>query len=254
MTEFIKENRMQSVILAGGLGSRMGELTYQKQKCMMEVDGAPIIEHIVSSLRDTFGKKMEVIIATGHYGNDVRKYFGDDYQEMKITYVHSDNHLESKNRLLLAKDVVKQPFLLLAGDILTPNFILEKIVDRFYQEKKTNNLLGIMSGAKDISPALTHPILTIDDDNYLKNISCDKNQLGLRDMQRSFYSIDFLRRIEFSEEKLLSRATLDIFFQGEANFGVVEFDGLWAHYANQNDLEKYKNLPFLRELSVRRVV
>lgn len=139
----------------------------------------------------------------------------------------------------------------MAGDILTPNFVLEKIVDRFYQEEnKLDNLLGVMGGAKDLSPAPTHAILTVDDDFYLKNISYGKDQLGLRDAQRAVYSIDFLKKLESSEEKLLSRATLDVFLRGGVNLGVVEFDGVWAHYAGPNDLDKYKNLPFLRKLSV----
>lgn len=116
MIEFNKSG-MQAVILAGGLGSRMGELTHKKQKCMMEVDGAPILEHILLGLKDTFGKKMEIIIATGHSGDEVKKYFGNDYREMKITYVHSDSHLEVKNRLLLAKEVIRQPFLFLWQEI-----------------------------------------------------------------------------------------------------------------------------------------
>jgi len=98
MVEIIKDANigMQAVILAGGRGERMGGLTQDKQKCMLEVDGAPILEHILYGLAETFGKGMRVIIATGYGGEDVRQYFGDNFDGLRLQYVHDNQPLETK--------------------------------------------------------------------------------------------------------------------------------------------------------------
>jgi NDP-sugar pyrophosphorylase family protein len=255
MIEFIKNYGLegQAVILAGGRGNRMGDITDNKQKCMLEVKGRPIIDHILAGLNNVFGKGMEVIIATGYCGGEVKKYFGDNYQGMKITYVHDDRPLETKNRLMLAKDILVKPFLFLAGDILTPTSILEKEIEFFYKEQSKNSdkLLGVLGGAKDCGPAPTHAILTINDRSLLRDISYPYLKKyegdGLRDVHRAIYSLDFLEKMQYSEEKVLSRAIQTIVSRGEsAKFGVVEFDGPWGHYAEPNDLETYRDLPFLR--------
>ena len=41
---------MQAVILAGGLGTRLSEETYNKPKPMVEVGGKPILWHILKSI------------------------------------------------------------------------------------------------------------------------------------------------------------------------------------------------------------
>jgi CBS domain-containing protein len=42
------------VIMAGGLGSRLGELTKEIPKPMLEVGGKPILERIINSFKDSF--------------------------------------------------------------------------------------------------------------------------------------------------------------------------------------------------------
>jgi len=36
---------IEAIVFAGGLGKRMGEFTRSHQKCMLQVDGKPILEH-----------------------------------------------------------------------------------------------------------------------------------------------------------------------------------------------------------------
>jgi NDP-sugar pyrophosphorylase family protein len=253
MVETIKNAHidMQAVILAGGKGNRMGKHTNEKQKCMLEVDGAPIIEHILSGLAANFGKRMQVIIATGYKGNEVRQYFGDNFERMKLFYVHDERPLETKNRLMLAKELLVKPFFFLAGDVLTPNFVLEQVASRFEQEQssKSTSVVGVISGAKDHSPAPTHAVLTVQE-GYLQNIAhpppTNYNENDLRESHQAIYSLDFLKMANQSKEKLLSRVIQEIITGTSKKFGVEGFESIWAHYADPIDLEKYKNLSFLR--------
>ena len=253
MAEIIKNANvdLQAIILAGGRGSRMGDYTREHQKCMLEVDGAPIIQHILSGLRDTFGTRLEIIIATGYRGSEIKSYFGDTYEGMKLVYVHDERPLETRGRMMLAKDLLVKPFLFLAGDILTPNSILTQLVARFESEKRKNNsTVGVISGAKDHSPALSHAVLTVSN-GFLQNIvyppPMEYNSEDLRESHRAIYSLDFLEMACQSNEKLLSKVIKEIIAETNKNFGIESFSGTWGHYITPTDLERYKDLPFLKK-------
>ena len=64
---------MEAIILAGGLGSRLGEETINKPKPMVEIGGFPILFHIMSHL-NLYGVK-KFIIALGYKGFVIKDYF-----------------------------------------------------------------------------------------------------------------------------------------------------------------------------------
>jgi len=67
---------MKAVILAAGKGTRMGELTANLPKPMLQVDGKPVLEHIIEGLRDE-AKIHDLFIIIGWQGHVIRDYFGD---------------------------------------------------------------------------------------------------------------------------------------------------------------------------------
>ena len=64
---------MKVVILAGGLGTRLGEKTKTVPKPLVEIGGKPILWHILMHL-SSFGFK-EVVVAIGHQGDCIKDYF-----------------------------------------------------------------------------------------------------------------------------------------------------------------------------------
>lgn len=64
---------MQVAILAGGLGTRMGDLTATRPKALVEIMGAPIIRRVMDGFvahgHDDF------VIALGHHGDLIRDHF-----------------------------------------------------------------------------------------------------------------------------------------------------------------------------------
>ncbi len=69
---------MKTVILAGGLGTRLAEETEIKPKPMVEIGGNPIIWHIMKHFA-TYGHK-EFIIALGYRGDVMKRFFLDYYR------------------------------------------------------------------------------------------------------------------------------------------------------------------------------
>jgi glucose-1-phosphate cytidylyltransferase len=64
---------MKAIILAGGLGTRLGSYTDKIPKPMVLIDGKPIIWHIMSTY-SKYGIK-DFIIALGYKGNVIKDYF-----------------------------------------------------------------------------------------------------------------------------------------------------------------------------------
>ncbi len=66
---------MKTVILAGGLGTRLSEMTSLIPKPMIEIDSFPIVHHIME-LYSSFGYQ-EFILALGYKADVIKKYFFD---------------------------------------------------------------------------------------------------------------------------------------------------------------------------------
>lgn len=64
---------MKTVILAGGLGTRLAEQTETMPKPMVEIGGRPILWHILKHFAH-YGHH-EFVIALGYRGDDIKKYF-----------------------------------------------------------------------------------------------------------------------------------------------------------------------------------
>src|SRR5581483_8563633 len=65
---------MQAVILAGGLGTRLGPITQTIPKPMVPVAGKPYLAHQLAEL----GRQgiTDVVPLTGHLGDQIEAYFG----------------------------------------------------------------------------------------------------------------------------------------------------------------------------------
>lgn len=136
---------MKAVILAAGKGKRMGELTANLPKPMVEVEGRPVLEHIIEGLRDE-AKITGFFIITGWCGNVIRDYFGaGDRWKVNINYGEQVVQDGTGKAPELAKEWVgKEKFLLMYGDILLrPSTDYKFLVDAF----KEDGVIALKDGA-----------------------------------------------------------------------------------------------------------
>ena len=73
---------MQAIILAAGMGKRLGELTRNNTKCMVKVNGTSLIDRILTQL--SLLDLSKVIIVIGYKGDLLRNYIGHKYKGLKI--------------------------------------------------------------------------------------------------------------------------------------------------------------------------
>ncbi len=104
---------MQCVILAGGKGTRLLPLTENIPKPLVEVAGKPLLDHIVDALPTAV---TELIIVTGHLGDKIKEYCGEEYFGRKVTYVHQAEQKGTAHALWLCKEHIKGRFLFMFAD------------------------------------------------------------------------------------------------------------------------------------------
>lgn len=69
---------MQCVILAGGRGTRLGELTASLPKAMVDVNGRPFLEYEIDLLRSH--GIVNIVLCVGHLADAIQRHFGDGSQ------------------------------------------------------------------------------------------------------------------------------------------------------------------------------
>ncbi len=108
----------KGVLLAGGRGTRMRELTKDLPKPMLHVQGKPILQHIIEGMM-TAGIE-EVLLVVGWRSDVVSEYFGDGSDfGIQIGYATQATQDGTGRVVELARDFCgADPFLLSYGDIL----------------------------------------------------------------------------------------------------------------------------------------
>jgi glucose-1-phosphate cytidylyltransferase len=91
---------MKVIILAGGLGTRLAEETSNKPKPMVEIDGKPILWHIMKSYQSYID--CEFIIATGYLSEVIEEYLSSDQfvgERIKAKALFTGNHSSTGGRV-----------------------------------------------------------------------------------------------------------------------------------------------------------
>lgn len=68
---------MQAIILAAGMGKRLGALTKDNTKCMIKVNGVTLIDRLLIQLSSL--QLSRVVIVVGYKGDKLREYIGNRY-------------------------------------------------------------------------------------------------------------------------------------------------------------------------------
>ncbi|MBP2134443.1 dTDP-glucose pyrophosphorylase [Methanomicrobium sp. W14] len=125
---------MKALILAGGRGKRLGDLTSQINKCMIQVGKKPVIEHSLMRVTE-IPEISEVIIVVGHRAEDIINHFGISYNGKKIQYVIQWEQLGLVNAIECAKDAIgSDDFLLLLGDEIFINSRHKEMVQTYVKD------------------------------------------------------------------------------------------------------------------------
>jgi histidinol-phosphate/aromatic aminotransferase/cobyric acid decarboxylase-like protein/choline kinase len=121
---------MQAIILAAGMGKRLGEYTKSNTKCMVEVNGVKLIDRVIKQLAKL--KLNRLVMVVGYEGQKLKDYIGHRYDDvLKIEFVDNPIYDKTNNiySLSLAKDkLCEDDTLLLESDLIFEDSFLQMLI------------------------------------------------------------------------------------------------------------------------------
>lgn len=151
-----------AAILAAGIGSRLRPLTNNQPKCLVKVNGKPILEHQLDALKKAGITK--VIIVVGYEGYKIEQYC-KRYEglEIEIIYNHDYENTNNMYSMYLLRNKLKgREFLFCNADVIYDEEIIRKIV-----EAKMENWIAVDVGTYNEESMK----VTVNDDGRITGIS-----------------------------------------------------------------------------------
>ena len=111
---------MEAIILAGGEGTRLKSLVFDRPKPLADVNGQPFLAVLMNYLIEQGCGHL--VLATGYKREMIRSQFGNYYQGIPISYSEEMQPLGTGGAVISAqkKLVREEPFLVLNGDTFFP--------------------------------------------------------------------------------------------------------------------------------------
>lgn len=111
---------MKALVLAGGRGKRLEGVSSNKNKCMLELKGIPLIEHTLNHI--TKIDVDEIVIVVGYRAEDIINTYGIDYNGIPIKYVIQPNQQGLVHAIECSKEAIgRDDLVLFLGDELLIN-------------------------------------------------------------------------------------------------------------------------------------
>lgn len=121
---------MQAIILAAGMGKRLKDLTADKTKCMVEVNGVPLIKRMLHQLEQLDLER--IVLVVGYKGDLLKNYIRSLSIKTPIVYIENEIYDRTNNiySLALAKEyLLEQDTILLESDLIFEDDMLRILIE-----------------------------------------------------------------------------------------------------------------------------
>ena len=185
---------MQAIILAAGMGRRLGEYTRDKTKCMLPVNGVRLIDRVLGQLSQL--GLSRVVIVVGYKGQNLIDYIGHRYDDsLKIEYVDNPVYDKTNNiySLSLAKDKLQEDdTLLIESDLIFDDSLFRMIMDDPYPN---------LALVDKYETWMDGTMVRIDEDNNIVNF-IPKKAFKYKDVDSYYKTVNIYKfSREFSQNK-----------------------------------------------------
>lgn len=219
------------VILCGGRGVRMGALTAQRQKCMLEINDRPMLAHVLDTVAEALGT-ARVILVVAYRAQDILRHFGDRYRNLSLNYLDSGQISGTREALLRARSAIRGDFVKLDGNVIFESHGLASVVEQSGKRECDATLL--VSTSCDEAP--THGAVALKGRRVSRFVypamaprTSEGRDMGVAAMRRA--SLNQIARHKMpSLQSVLSRMA------GGLRIEAVVYGGPWSHIASVQDL------------------
>lgn len=130
---------MQVAILAGGMATRLGDLTRNRPKSLVQIEGKPFLEYQIEFLKE--GGIKDIVLCIGHLGEQIEQQFRDGRKYgVNIKYSHEDKLLGTAGALKKAEALLDDRFFTMFGDSFV-NLDFSRVMSYF----RSRNKLALMT-------------------------------------------------------------------------------------------------------------
>lgn len=186
---------MQAIILAAGMGKRLGELTKGNTKCMVKVNGTTLIDRVMNQLSKQNLKK--VIIVIGYEGEKLKKYLGQEYNGLPIEYIDNPIYYKTNNIYSLSlatHKMLEDDTLLIESDLIFEDSLFPMIIN------DPNPNVALVA---KYETWMDGTMVRIDEDNNIVNF-VPKAAFRYDDVDRYYKTVNIYKfSKEFSETKYI---------------------------------------------------
>ncbi len=234
----------KAILLAAGVGDRLQPFTQEFPKCMVPVNGVPIIVNALTHLSDV--GVTEAVIVVGHHKEKLYERFGNTFEAMKITYIESEDFASTNNiySLWLARDHLDEDVFLLEADVFFELPLLEKML---------SHKSGSLAAVSQHQPWMSGAVVSLSKSGNIQAMMDAREQGPDFDYTKVFKTVniylfqkEFLRRYFLPHlEAYIASGDVNEYYEVilhtmahrvDRQLGAVQCDGLrWYEIDDEND-------------------
>lgn len=221
---------IKTIILCGGLGTRMKEETEFKPKPLVNVGGIPILWHIMK-IYQHYGFN-EFILALGYKGHMIREYFERRNKDgFKIYFVDTGLEALTGERILRSKHLINEDeFMVTYGDGVT-NLDIGDLVN-FHRRQGT---IGTLTG---VNPHSKYGLIVSDDKT--KRVKGFAQKPRLHDFVNGGFMVFKKEALNHFDKGIMEDIFPRLIEKNELS--VYEHTGFWKAMDNYREMEEMNEL------------
>ena len=232
---------MKAVVPAAGEGTRLGTLTDERPKPLVEVAGRPILTHCFERLAGF--DVNELVVVVGYRGEEITEYYGHSFENIPINYVHQRERLGLAHAISRAEERIDGKFLVYNGDnVLSGN--LGEVIEAQRSGADATLLVDRVTREE----ARETGVLDVDDDGRVRRIVEKPAEPPSTLVTTGVYGLspeifDVCRRIEPSDRGEYELAdALTLLIEAGRRVEVVELEGWRVNVNTPADVERAERL------------
>ncbi|MFH1391740.1 MAG: sugar phosphate nucleotidyltransferase [Candidatus Diapherotrites archaeon] len=107
---------MKAVVIAAGKGVRLRPITDEIPKCMAELKGKPMLEHVLVNLKKAGIDEVHLVV--GYKKDVIEEHFGPEFNGMKLNYFVQNEPKGTAHAVSLTEEYIDGKFLITNADVI----------------------------------------------------------------------------------------------------------------------------------------
>ena len=228
------------VMLAGGRGSRMAELTEQTQKCLLPLEGKPVLGYVLENLVAAYGS-VDLKVAVSYKAEDVMNFVERNKSEkIKVTYVPHNLGGDSWGAYSSMEQITHGPFIGIPGDVILLSQVYQNVLDTYLGADTVDMVMTLSPKLDEVD---THALVK-EQGKYVKNIEWPAISTTTDGIYRdvTIYGSDdkffeYLNKYP-NYGKAVVKSFADALKAGDITIGAYVTELPWIHFGYPADLNK----------------